>query len=211
VFCIDVPGLRLFASALEERAMSQAIRSVRELHAMVARRSKRPRAAIMGAMLMLLACVACGSAVDVKAVRDPSYAGHVRILYLAVVQGGLNAGFANGFVDSFRRETGRRGVTLSSRVVAGTEMDRKMVYAEVAASHADAALVVRAPHGITDTGEVINLTWEVSLFDAKTGSTVWHAQVENKEASGMTEGMVDATAASIVEHLDSAHLLGKGD
>ena len=191
--------------------MSQAIRSVRELHAMFARRSQRPRAAIMGALLVLLTCVACGASVDVKAVRDPSYAGHVRTLYLAVVQGGLNADYANGFVNSFRRETERRGITLSARVLAGTDLDRQLVYREVAASHADAALVVRPPHGITSTGEVINLTWEVSLFDAKTGSTVWHAQVENKMAEGMTEGMVDATAVSIVERLDSDHLLGSGD
>jgi hypothetical protein len=190
--------------------MSQAIRSVRKLHTAFVRCSERPLAAILGAFV-LLACVACGPSVDVKAVRDPSYAGHVRTLYLAMVQGGLNAVDASRFVDSFGREMIRRQIKLSSRVLAGTDLDRQLVYREVAASHADAALVVRPPHGITSTGEVINLTWEVSLFDAKTGSTVWHAQAENKMADGMTEGMIDATAVSIVEHLESAHLLGSGD
>jgi hypothetical protein len=206
-----VLGLRLLASALKEPAMSEAIRSVRELHAMSERRSERPRAAITGALLVLLACVACRPAVEVKVEREPSYAGHIHTLYLAIVQGGLSADNANRFVDTFRREIGRRRVTVSSRVLAGTDLDRQMVYREVAASHSDAALLVRPPHGVTNSGEAATLTWEVSLFDAKTGSTVWHAQVENKDASGITQGVVDDVAVSIAERLYSDHLLGNGD
>jgi hypothetical protein len=178
---------------------------------MFAQRSERPRGAIMGALLVLLVCVACGAAVDIKVERQPSYTGHVRTLYLAIVQGALSADYANEFVDSFRREVGHRHVTVSSRVLAGTDLDRQMVYREVAASHADAALLVRPPHGVTDTGEPATLIWEVSLFDAKTGSTVWHAQVENKNAASITKEMVDDTAVSIVKQLDSDHVLERGD
>lgn len=188
--------------------MSEAIRSVRELHATCAQRSGRARAVIMGVLVVLLACVACRPAVEVKVQRETSYAGHIHTLYLAIVQGVLSADSANRFVDSFRRDIGHRRVTVSARVLAGTDLDRQMVYNEVAASHADAALLVRPPHGVTASGEAATLTWEVSLFDAKTGSTVWHAQVEHKDATGITEGTVDDVAVSIVEHLNSDHLLG---
>ena len=209
-FRVDAVWLRLFASALEKHSMSEATRSVREPYVTIARRRECPRTAMLGALLVLLACVACGSAVQVKAERSPSYAGQVHSLYLVIVQGGLNKDYADRFVDSFQREMARRKVTLSSRVVAGTDLDRQLVYNEVAASHADAALLVRSPHGPTHAGEVASLTWDVSLFDAKSGSTVWHAQVENKNTAEMTQGMVEDTAVGIVEHLYSDHLFGSG-
>jgi hypothetical protein len=193
--------------------MSEVVRSSRVLRGGFARRSERPFAAIIGALLVLLACAACGAGADVHAVRDPSYGGRIRTLYLAIGQGGINEEYANGFVKSFQKEMGRRHIGFASRVLTGLELDRQVVDREVVESHADAALLVRPVRGITDYGEIINLTWEVSLFDAKTGAKVWRAQVENKKAAGMfgsTEGMVDEAAVSIAQQLEADHLLGSG-
>ena len=192
--------------------MSEATRYGHRGYNELAGRSRTVAAAAC-ALLVFLTCVACGAAADIHAVRDPAYPGGVRSLYLAIGQGGINADYANGFVKSFNREMGRRGVKFTARVITGLELDRRVLAREVAASQADAALFVRAVHGITDYGEIINLTWEVSLVDAKTGAKVWHAQVENKKAAGMfgsTDGMVDEAAVSIAEQLESDHIFKAG-
>lgn len=163
--------------------------------------------------LAALLCAACGASADVHSVRDPSYTGKIRSVYLAVGQGGISEDYANGFVESCARELKSRGIRFTSRVITGLELDRNLLEHDIAAAQTDAALVVVPVRGAAWYGEITNLTWEVSLFDAKTHAKVWRAKVENKKAGGAygtTSGMVDEAAVEIIHQLESDHMFGSG-
>ena len=166
---------------------------------------------IVVAACLAIVCVSCGAGADVKAIRDPHYAGRMRSLYLAIGQGGIDEDYANEFVRSFKRELGQRGVVLTARVVTGLELDPKLVDREVAASHADGVLFVSPVRGTTYYGEIVNLTWDVTLVDVRSRAKIWKARVENTKAAGAwgsTSGMVDEAAVGIAGQLESDRLLG---
>lgn len=158
-----------------------------------------------------MACLACGAAAEVHSVRDPHYQGRIKSLYMAIGQGGIDEDYAVEFERSMKRELANRGVTVTSRIIVGVELDENLLDREVAASRAEGVLIVQPVRGTESYGELINITYDVNLFEAHTRGRIWRARVDTRRAGGAwgtTAGMVDELAVSLAAKLESDHLLG---
>jgi hypothetical protein len=130
-------------------------------------------------------------------------------MYIIVNNGQADATYDMYLVAALKEEFSKRSAEVKLRVVDELVLDDNVYIAEAAAYEPDGILMIVATGGtVSGYGGMIEIIYDVSVFDKLTEKRIWRAQIDNSGGTAVVEKRMKLMALDLVKRLTDDKVIG---
>ncbi|HMK51194.1 MAG TPA: hypothetical protein VK551_01720 [Thermodesulfobacteriota bacterium] len=150
--------------------------------------------------------------VSIKFVRDPSFSNPMNRLFIILNHGQIDntdSSYTPYLINALKDEFSKEGVEITIRVVKALALNDSIYKSEIVSYEPDGVMALTATGGtVTSYGSVMEIVYDVSLFDLSSKKRIWRAQIKASGGALVREKRMKLMARDLVKQLREQKIIG---